>query len=81
MSDIAVSDSNMFGGGAAVCGGGTRYGGGVGLQPGLGPGHDSMSCKKNTIEGEPGGHVNVATHSNPVVPGKNKNKGWDDFFT
>ena len=35
MSAIAVSDSNMFGGGAAACGGGTRYGGGVGLQPGL----------------------------------------------
>ena len=34
MSAIAVSDSNMFGGGAAACGG-TRYGGGVSLQPGL----------------------------------------------
>ena len=35
MSAIAVSDSNIFGGGAAVCGGGTGYGGGVGLQPQL----------------------------------------------
>ena len=30
MSAVAVSYSNMFGGGA-----GTRYGGGVGIQPGL----------------------------------------------
>ena len=48
---------------------------------GLGPGHDSMSCKNKTREGEPGGHVNAATRSNPVGPGKNKNKGWDDFVT
>ena len=48
---------------------------------GLVPGHDSMSCKNKTKEGEPGGHVNTATRSNPVGPGKNKNKGWDDFVT
>ena len=35
MSAIAVSDSNMFGGGEAACRGGTRYCGEVGLQPGL----------------------------------------------
>ena len=46
---------------------------------GLGPGHDSMSCKNKTREGETGGHINSATRSNPVGPGKNKNKGWDDF--
>ena len=48
---------------------------------GLGPGHDSMSCINKTREGAPGGHVNAATLSNPVGPGKNKNKGWDDFVT
>ena len=35
MSAIAVSDSNMFGGGTAACVVCTRYGGGVGLQPGV----------------------------------------------
>ena len=35
MSAMAVSDSNMFGGGTAVCMGGARDGGGVGLQTGL----------------------------------------------
>ena len=35
MSAMAVSDSNMFGGGTAVCVDGARDGGGVGLQPGL----------------------------------------------
>ena len=35
MSAIAVSDSNIFGGGAEACGGVTRFSGGVGLQPGL----------------------------------------------
>ena len=35
---------------------------------GLGPGHDSMLCKNNTREGEPGGHVNASTRSNPVGP-------------
>ena len=34
-SDIVVSDSDMFGGGAAACRGVMRFGGGVGLQPGL----------------------------------------------
>ena len=48
---------------------------------GLGPGHDSMSCKNKTIEGDTGGHVNSATRSNPVGPRKNKNKCWDDFVT
>ena len=48
---------------------------------GLGPGHDSMSCKNKTKEGEPGSHVNAATRANPVGPEKNKNKGWDDFVT
>ena len=37
---------------------------------GLGPDHDSMSCR----EGEPGGHVNTATQANPVGPRKNKKK-------
>ena len=46
---------------------------------GLGPVHDSMSCKNKTKEGKPGGHVNTPTRVNPVGPGKNKNKGWDDF--
>ena len=32
---MAVSDSNIFGGGTAVCVVGARDGGGVGLQPGL----------------------------------------------
>ena len=35
MSDIVVSDSNIFGGGASACGCVTRFGVGVGLQPGL----------------------------------------------
>ena len=35
MSEISVSDSKMSGGGAASVGGNTRFGGGVGLQPGL----------------------------------------------
>ena len=35
MSAIAVSDSKMYGGGAAEGAGGTMFGGGVGLQPGL----------------------------------------------
>ena len=35
VSAMAVSDSNMFGGGTAECVGGARDGGGVGLQPGL----------------------------------------------
>ena len=48
---------------------------------GLGPGHDSTLCKNKTKEGEPGGHVNAATRANTVGPGKNKNKGWDDFVT
>ena len=48
---------------------------------GLGPGHNSMSCKNKTKEGKPGSHVNTATRSSPVGPGKNKNKGWDDFVT
>ena len=38
---MAVSNSNIFGGGRAVCVGGARDGGGVGLQPGL----DSKSAK------------------------------------
>ena len=35
MSAIAVSDSKMSGGGVAEGAGGTMFGGGVGLQPGL----------------------------------------------
>ena len=35
MSAMAVSDSKMFGGETAVCVDGSRYGGGVGLHPGL----------------------------------------------
>ena len=35
MSDIVVSESDMFGGGEAACRGVMRFGGGVGLQPGL----------------------------------------------
>ena len=35
MSAISVSDSKMSGGGAAAGEGGTMFGGGVGLQPGL----------------------------------------------
>ena len=141
MSDMAMSDSKMFGGGTAVYLVGARDGGGVGLQPGLeykvakalyaisnfnifmpsaGPLcqvtkssqplflffpvptgldrvdeftwppvypslvlflHNSMSCKNKTREVKTGGHVNSATRSNPVGPGKNKNKGWDDFVT
>ena len=37
---------------------------------GLGPDHDSMSCKNKTREGNPGGHVKTATRAKPVVPGK-----------
>ena len=35
MSAIAVSDSKISGGGAAAGKGGTMFGGGVGIQPGL----------------------------------------------
>ena len=35
MFEIVVFDSKMSGGGAAAGGGVTRFGGGVGLQPGL----------------------------------------------
>ena len=36
--------------------------------------------QKKTREGKPGGHVKTTTRANPVGPGKNKNKGWDDFL-
>ena len=41
---------------------------------GLGPCHDSMSCKNNTKEGKPGGHVNASTRANPVGPRRNKTR-------
>ena len=47
---------------------------------GISAGHNSVECAGKRNKGKPVSHNNSATSTNPVRPGKDRNKGWDDWL-